>query len=30
VISKCLRIINKEIYSEDDTTGFESDIVEDN
>jgi len=30
VISKCLRIINKEIYSEDDTTGFESDIVDDN
>ena len=31
IISKCLRILNKEIYSyDDDTTGQESNNVEDN
>jgi hypothetical protein len=30
LISKCLRIINKETYSYDDTAGQESDNVKDN
>lgn len=30
IISKCLRILNKEIYSYDDTTGQGSSNVEDN
>lgn len=30
VISKCLRIINKETYSENDSTGFSAGEVEDN
>ena len=30
IVSKCLRILNKELYSYDDTTRQESDDVEDN
>lgn len=30
IVSKCLRILNKELYSYDDTTREESDNVEDN